>query len=253
MRSSRPATVAGAFTLIELLVVISIVAVLVAILLPSLRLAREAARRAACLSQSRQTFLGIETYSSDFDSYLPPVRQLNGAGTYDTVWYLNLFQQKHLDPFVVEKAIPIPGNGARVLTGTLGCPSVDAAVIYDNRNWFGLGNRYYGTCYGLNWFPWATNAAVLDVARSMPLRREKVTQSSRTYLLADSEFNFRPPPQPYYGYSLIEYRDGRIDFRHLQSASMLYFDGHAGAISPDEVKRGTSNANATTEWVGYAK
>ena len=60
-----------AFTLVELLVVVSIIALLVAILLPSLRAARESARRAACLSNLRQLSMGALAYAGDFGGEFP--------------------------------------------------------------------------------------------------------------------------------------------------------------------------------------
>jgi len=59
------------FTLIELLVVVSIIALLIAILLPSLQQAREAARRAVCLSNQRQISVGVMLYASDNDAAYP--------------------------------------------------------------------------------------------------------------------------------------------------------------------------------------
>ena len=67
-----------AFTLIELLVVIAIIAILAAILFPVFAQAREKARQAACLSNTKQMSLGIMQYAQDYDELLPVVGD-NGA------------------------------------------------------------------------------------------------------------------------------------------------------------------------------
>ena len=54
-----------AFTLIELLVVIAIIALLLSILLPSLRKAKELARRTICKTQLRQFGVALNTYAED--------------------------------------------------------------------------------------------------------------------------------------------------------------------------------------------
>ena len=57
------------FTLIELLIVIAIIAILAAMLFPALNQAREKSYSINCLSNTKQTAMGINLYMNDYDSY----------------------------------------------------------------------------------------------------------------------------------------------------------------------------------------
>lgn len=70
MRQPTTRTSSG-FTLIELLVVIGIIGVLAALLLPALSSSKQAAKRAACLSNLRQLGIAIELYADDHEGKLP--------------------------------------------------------------------------------------------------------------------------------------------------------------------------------------
>ena len=78
--ASTPRKSAQGFTLIELLVVIAIIAILAAILFPVFAQAREKARQASCLSNTKQVGLGILMYVQDFDEQFPSGRGVK-AGT----------------------------------------------------------------------------------------------------------------------------------------------------------------------------
>jgi prepilin-type N-terminal cleavage/methylation domain-containing protein/prepilin-type processing-associated H-X9-DG protein len=71
MPSKRGLARPGGFTLIELLVVIAIIAILAAILFPVFARAREAARKATCISNLKQIALAVIMYAQDYDEVLP--------------------------------------------------------------------------------------------------------------------------------------------------------------------------------------
>jgi prepilin-type N-terminal cleavage/methylation domain-containing protein len=67
-----------AFTLIELLVVIAIIAILAAILFPVFAQAKESAKAASDLSNTKQMGLAVAMYTTDYDDVMPL-----GHGIYD--------------------------------------------------------------------------------------------------------------------------------------------------------------------------
>lgn len=69
MKARHPSS--HAFTLIELLVVIAIIAILAAILFPVFAQAKAQAKKAACLSNTKQMGIGLYLYLNDSDDMLP--------------------------------------------------------------------------------------------------------------------------------------------------------------------------------------
>jgi prepilin-type N-terminal cleavage/methylation domain-containing protein/prepilin-type processing-associated H-X9-DG protein len=136
----RPIRRPAGFTLIELLVAIGIIALLMGLLLPALVRARDAGRRAKCLSNLRQIGQGMAAYIAEFKGRTPA--QFNNVKDF-------------FDPDVMETQwsypsllIPYLGPGAK---GLYICPSAsemtwnleEAATPVSATNYLGNAAVFY--------------------------------------------------------------------------------------------------------------
>src|SRR5713101_3624685 len=102
-----------AFTLIELLVVIAIIAILAAILFPVFAQAREAARKATCISNTRQIGLALMQYCQDYDeTVVPNNNQVTGSAS--STW---LSWPDFLQPYIKNKQVFICPSSSRNSSG----------------------------------------------------------------------------------------------------------------------------------------
>jgi len=218
------------FTLIELLVVIAIIAILAAILFPVFAQARNAARKATCLSNLKQLALGQSMYLQDYDERF--AKWVNGGTPPDswnqpqgTGWWMN-----EIYPYIKNYQVYECPNDARSDNNSNGWGF--AVVLGSNPV------KYYRLSYGMSeWIN--TSGNTFNKLAAIP------TPASTAYM-ADAEgplFNDwdncgnAPFPQ---GFQRIWYANydmwGPGDYqnyekykqygRHSEGSVVAYIDGH---------------------------
>jgi prepilin-type N-terminal cleavage/methylation domain-containing protein len=122
-----------AFTLIELLVVIAIIAILAAILFPVFAQAKEAAKKAAYISNLKQVGTGFSIYQSDNDDTFP----LAHIKRPDNTWATNLI-------------VPVPANV--INTGN-----------WTNQDWINAASTHWAN----STFPYTKNFQLLELSSAI--------------------------------------------------------------------------------------
>ena len=120
-RTAAVLRVKPAFTLVELLVVIGIIAMLFAMLLPSLRLARDAANRAVCMSNVRQIGTVALMYCQDHRGLMPSSVDAAMPG----IQAIDFMNNASPDNWLRELCVPYLHGNINVLYCPVSVPSYD--------------------------------------------------------------------------------------------------------------------------------
>lgn len=252
------------FTLIELLVVIAIIAILAAILFPVFAQARESARKAACLSNTRQMGTAVLMYSQDYDETIVPwvqrTDQARDTARRDRNTWVHLLQPyvKSGDPQRIDN-IPV---GAQLPPGGIFlCPSFNPATAVRNEIAAGCDGpdavppdawppRQYYAHYGIT-VPYGNNGSCtredpyFRLAGSDPLFAEitgtlsEVNQPARTALISDGlTMMSSQPNQSIFDWGFCEAAES-----HQGGANHVFVDGHAKWIRGNSQRYLDQDAN----------
>lgn len=242
------------FTLIELLVVIAIIAILAAILFPVFAQAREKARQASCLSNTKQLSLALLQYAQDSDECIPPYSLTEpGSPSAGTTSLSNYYRWNALiQPYckslavftcpsaqTINGAIPLGANGtANSEYGSYGINPCVAMIAHGS-----VGAPTLAT--------FAKPAETIVMADSSDITTastpDKVNGSYIVHPTSTNPQTSRPedkwigadwgwPDNPTTGFGEGKYRRS-VQYRHQGMANFAFLDGHSKSMRKEEAEK----------------
>jgi prepilin-type N-terminal cleavage/methylation domain-containing protein/prepilin-type processing-associated H-X9-DG protein len=253
-----PCKKSNAFTLIELLVVIAIIAILTAILFPVISQAKAAAKKASCLSNTKQLGVATLLYLGDYDDMYPqsvysldaPLNPVFGVGI--------LVPGSNDRVFTVYDAIKpyMKNQGIIICTGNL--PGIDftgpaPTGILGLLGLRGAGNFRYAS-YAPNFALFQDPALPPSLGSADPVTNQSQLQTVvDTTVYFDSRYQkpSAPPPglSPYCqnvwpssAFSVFGWSNFPGETVHFGGLNITFADGHSGYKQGNASIRGTSDS-----------
>ena len=253
-----------AFTLIELLVVIAIIAILAAILFPVFAQAKEAAKKTACLSNTKQNATAVLMYNGDYDGSFAMVAYMaNGNGVIGSGGTGNQVYAMFdaLMPYTKNKDIFL-------------CPSDPKAIPW-SQILGGLSGGAWVSATGIQFASLAPNFRLFeDTAVCAPFGNRNpvmneggIDQVAGTSMFYDAKYlgmnvaypNFPAedlsnPAKPYAtAYSKPPLPFSRFNFsgfaRHSENLNVNFADGHSKSMARKGALQGTATDAVTTNQI----
>jgi prepilin-type N-terminal cleavage/methylation domain-containing protein/prepilin-type processing-associated H-X9-DG protein len=199
------------FTLIELLVVIAVITILASILLPVFAQARDAARRANCISNLKQISLAHQMYVQDNDDALPSWYIVGPQGYQIWTEYLSPYYR---DPRILDDGLTSPA--VKQKTAWL--------ADYVLCAWGPGGN---GTPANPYW-RWP-GSLVGDRSALRPMKMAEVRRPSETMQFTDGTTSH------YDSYIVRRHRNGMLNGAFLDGHARLVTDAEWNRVAHDDL------------------
>ncbi|HWD39522.1 MAG TPA: prepilin-type N-terminal cleavage/methylation domain-containing protein [Fimbriimonas sp.] len=229
-----------AFTLIELLVVIAIIAILAAILFPVFAQAKEAAKKTACLSNTKQIGVGLYLYLNDYDDTLPMANYPNMPGNEPSAFsYLSggAASNAYVAKCWADIIQPYTKN-----YNMFKCPDDSSGPLVNN----GTTIPGYPLSYALNYYFFRNPSGFFGAVSGGPLG--SVTQPSSRLFVVESKSSISQEivsPRSDKRFGLYRHSDVGADYVYADTHAKYHMMPAAWKTIPDSVWKDPNQAAAT--------